>query len=119
MDETPCSLLYSVRARIRIAIRLGYAHEARLRTNVYIGTPVRLSMELVTPHRLASLCQRMPLPVFLEIGLGEGTHLCRVVKNEFCDYLRTLDPGVVLSCRMTLNEVIVYTNPTTDGFGEE
>lgn len=52
----------------------------------------------------------MPLPVFVQIRLGNEYHLCRVVKNEFCDFLRTLDAHAVLQCRATLSEMIVFTD---------
>lgn len=66
-------------------------------------------MDPIRAHKLASLCQRMPLDVFVSVHVhGGDSHLwVRVVKSEFVADLKSLDGRTNLHANLELNGIYV------------
>lgn len=65
-------------------------------------------MEKITTHKLASLCQRMPVDTYLVIHLGETMIECRVVKSDLAQVLRSLDGRATVECELRLDGLYIY-----------
>lgn len=68
-------------------------------------------MEKYPVHNLASICQRMPLDVYVlsQTKFGDKTHAIniRVVKSQFVEELRELDGRIKIDAELNLNGIYV------------
>lgn len=66
-------------------------------------------MDAIRAHKLASLCQRMPLDVYVKVNVGEGETVLwvRVVKSEFVEDLKNLDGRMNVHANLELNGIFV------------
>ena len=66
-------------------------------------------MDKYPAHKLASLCQRMPLDVYVYIDAGElgGQHAIRVVKSEFADSLKAMDGRLKIAALLSLDGIYI------------
>ncbi len=58
-------------------------------------------------HKLASLCQRMPLDVFIYVMVGEDSYSVRVVKSELADTLRAMDGRIQIAAHLSLDGIYI------------
>ena len=68
-------------------------------------------MEKYPVHNLASICQRMPLDVYViqkyKVADKEETVLVRAVKSQLCETLREMDGRAKLHAELTLNAILI------------
>lgn len=80
--------------------------------NLYRRIPIRIFMEKYPVHNLASICQRMPLDVYVWTSVKVADQKqdvpIRVVKSEFCKTLKMLDGRMKLQAELTLNAINIY-----------
>ncbi len=65
-------------------------------------------MERVNVLKLASLCQRMPLDVYVVTTIGESPLEIRVVKSDFAETLREMDGRLGMHAEITLSGIHIY-----------
>ena len=66
-------------------------------------------MDKYPAHKLASLCQRMPLDVFVYCNVSgtEEIYAVRAVKSELADLLKGMDGRTHLSAELTLSGIYI------------
>ncbi len=65
-------------------------------------------MERVNVLKLASLCQRMPLDVYVVAMFGENRIVFRAVKSDIAERLREMDGRVHVDAEITLSGIYIY-----------
>lgn len=65
-------------------------------------------MEKITTHKLASLCQRMPVDTYIMCLIGDDQYACRVVKTDLAELLRGMDGRTSVTAELRLDGLYVY-----------
>ena len=62
-------------------------------------------MEKYPVHNLASICQRMPLNVYVYVTVGDGVFPIRAIKSELVDLLREMDGRTKVYAALNLDGI--------------
>ena len=101
----PWGIMVCARLRLRPFFLVQNPH---LITRVYRGIPPRMYMEKLPCHKIASLCQRMPLDVYVCMQVGEEIVHVRVVKSDLAETLRAQDGRLHLNVQLTLTGIYIF-----------
>jgi hypothetical protein len=65
-------------------------------------------MERINTHKLAALCQRMPVAIYVALNIDDELVYLRLVKGELAERLREMDGRKTVECELTLTGLIIY-----------